>query len=553
MRLANTREAITLRHVRNWCLSNGVSRHSFLKLYREAHLICISRILHYVLLERLCEPCIAVEESTEGTVIWIGLDTKLEVRIAGHAPKLFFELLGAPDIWLGKTHRRILFAGAFLRVLRQVLSSTPYADDFLALELDYRNSFFNLVLNLALGGKHAKSCTVVEPAYRGHAYYPFPALRIGPSVQDVVDVSHLSPRPVSLFFVEAGGYRFHSTDYSGPEACAADWAGVALARQPFILPIHPWQLRLSAVVKDMLNNKLIGMSPVVLDMMPLVSQRTCRILATGHDIKLPLDVTLTGEHRLLYRLNSHNAPFVSTIIREVRRLSGMECIDFQYDVASMCWDDALVNSHLSCIVRAPCLSVADEVVVPVLNVWASVEKASALLDIDSRPHVLELFDEYCRVVMCGPLLLCAQWGICLEPHMQNVYIVLRGGKPVRVILRDLDNAIMDPRPIVPLCRQHGIPLAEDTWDHMPDFSIGQLRLIHAMFHGHLYQVMHFLLKHTGVGFCELDHCINDNWRRVVEQVQTPAARKSLETMRTLVGTTKHSLSMRLKRSTSMLF
>lgn len=549
----NPPELFSLAKVRGWCLQNGLNRLSFLELYREAHLICISRLLHYILLEHLCDNCITIEYHPENQTIYIGLDTKLEIQISGQSPEIYFELIAPPRLCQAGNRNAILFSGAFLRILRNVLSSTPYADDFHVLDLDYRNSFFNLILNLALGKKISEPCSVIEPAYRGHGYYPFPALRIGPSIQDIVDVSHLSPQPVSLPLINVSGYRFHSTKYEDPEACAADWAGIKLANQACILPVHPWQLTLSPVIKEMLNKKLISVSPIMLDMIPLASQRTCRVLETNYDIKLSLNATITGEHRLLYRLNSHNAPFVSTIIRETHRLSEIKFIDFQYDIASMCWDNPLISNHLSAIIRAPCISKKDELVVPALNLWASVRKTFAILKLENRGEALETFNQYCKVIMSGPLLLCAEWGISLEPHMQNVYIVLLDGKPIRAIIRDLDSSIMNSKQIIPICRNHGIPLADDTWTHMPNYSSGQLRLIHAMLHGHLYQVMHFLLKYTNVKFCELDNCMNDNWQLVHDQAQTSSGRKNVQKIRTLVGSTKHSLSMRLRRSATMTF
>ncbi|MFB4248626.1 IucA/IucC family protein [Pseudomonas idahonensis] len=545
----NPQGLLSLARVRAWCLRNGWSRGSFRALYREAHLICIARLVHYVFLEHLCDERIAIE----GRTLYLGIDGKLEIHLSGDTPHIYLELTENP-CWVETGGRQdVPSSAAFLRALRKSLRATPYADDFPALAHDYRNSFSNLILNLALGSRLSAPCSAIEPVYRGHGYYPFPALRIGPSIEQVVEASHLSPAPAPLFFVNVPGYRFHSSDYADPDACAAHWAGGALAGQGCMVPVHPWQLRLSPVIRDMLKRDLIALSPVQLQIVPLASQRTCRVLASGYDIKLSLDATLTGERRLLYRLNSHNAPFVSRVLRHVHQLSELEEIDFQYDVASLCWDDSLVSQHLSAIVRAPCFAGEGEEVVPVLNLWASARQARSYLRLGDRQEALATFDQYARVVMSGVLLLCAQWGISLEPHMQNTYIVLRDGRPVRAILRDLDNSILDPDSIRPLCQEQCIPLAPDTWAHMPAVPIGQRRLVHALLHGHLYPVMHFLIKHMALDYRELDSCLNDNWQRVSGQAHSASGRRKVQELWALVGLTKHSLSMRLKQSASMSF
>jgi siderophore synthetase component len=57
-----------------------------------------------------------------------------------------------------------------------------------------------------------------------------------------------------------------------------------------------------------------------------------------------------------------------------------------------------------------------------------------------------------------------------EPHLQNVYAALREGMPSRMILRDLDSTILDPRRIRSVAAASRIRLAPSTWKHMPDFA-----------------------------------------------------------------------------------
>ncbi|QIH11527.1 MULTISPECIES: IucA/IucC family protein [unclassified Pseudomonas] len=544
---------VSLATVRHWCLCNGLDRQGLRAIYREAHLICMARLLHYVFLEHLCDERITRVAGEGGLRLCLGLGPTLQMQLVGDAPQVYFELLANPRLDDAGQCRELAWSGPFLRALGQVLAGTPYGRHLPALAHDYRNSFCNLILNLALGRRAGQPGCAIEPVCRGHGYYPFPALRIGPCIQDVVDVSNLSPEPVPLFLVNAAGFRFHSSDYADPQSCAQHWGGPDIAGQEGLLPVHPWQLRLSPVVRELLRRDLVSLAPTQLQVVPLASQRTCRVLATGYDVKLALDATLTGERRLLYRLNSYNAPFVSSIVREVHGRSEIASIGFQYDVASLCWDDALVSEHLSAIVRGPCLAGDGEVVVPALNLWSPTGQAATLLKLDSHSDRLDSFQRYAEVLMSGPLQLCVQWGICLEPHMQNSYIVLRGGKPVRLLLRDLDNTIMDPALVRPICQELRVPLAPDTWTHMPDVLIGQGRLVHAMLHGHLYLVMHWLIKHRGMALAELEPCLEQHWQGLAARLRSTSGQGELQRLRAMVGSTKHSLSMRLEQSSNMKF
>ena len=99
------------------------------------------------------------------------------------------------------------------------------------------------------------------------------------------------------------------------------------------------------------------------DAIPLASQRTCRILRTGFDVKLPVAVTLTGEDRLLYPLNRANATAFSSLAAILLRASGRNTLDFQYDLASIAHADPVIGMHLAAIIRAPVAPCSAETIV----------------------------------------------------------------------------------------------------------------------------------------------------------------------------------------------
>src|SRR5262249_43924234 len=204
---------------------------------------------------------------------------------------------------------------------------------------------------------------------------------------------------------------------------------------------------------------------------------------------LPIAVTLTGEDRLLYPLNRANAPAFSALARILLRASGERTLGFQCDVASIAHAEPFIGTHLAVIVRAPVCPRAAETVVPALNLWCGPRQARTMLDLSRRQHAYAFFRAYCRVLMRGVVDFYARWGMAFEPHLQNVYVVLRDGMPSRMILRDLDSTILDPLRIRPIAKANGIRLAYGTWKQMPDFITGGRRLAHAMMYGHLGQVM----------------------------------------------------------------
>ena len=315
------------------------------------------------------------------------------------------------------------------------------------------------------------------------------------------------------------------------------------------MPVHPWQLRLSAVLRELSGS----VSRRTIEAIPLASQRTCRVVRTGFDLKLPVDATLTGEHRLLFRLNRENAPVVSSLARQLLRANGRCALDFQEDVASIFHAEPAIAGHLSVIVRAPVRARAGEVIIPAINLWTGRHEARALLRAAGPARTEEFFRRYCRALMRGPVEFCSQWGMAFEPHLQNVVVAFRGGLPSRIVLRDLDNSILDARRIRPLLREHGLRLQKDTWRSMPAFETGGKRLVQAMLFGHLGEVMWRLEQDHGAGPKRLAGIVEETWSELESGAASASARKAVAQLRGWSDAVKATLRTRLHRSTTMEF
>ena len=143
--------------------------------------------------------------------------------------------------------------------------------------------------------------------------------------------------------------------------------------------------------------------------------------------------------------------------------------------------------------------------------------------------------------------------MAFEPHLQNVYLGIRNGLPTRIILRDLDASILDPRRVRPVLRELGVELAKDTWRHMPSFENGGRRMVQAMLFGHLGEVMWCLTQTHGAKPEKLMPIVEDVWSDLAAGAPSAAARKSVLRLRGWSDAVKATLHTRLHRATTLQF
>jgi siderophore synthetase component len=545
---------VTLRDVRRWAGERRIGRVRLARAYQASFLVAVSRLLQGIYREGHA-PHAALRQGDVGRwFLDLGREPMLRAPVSGPLPFRRLELTGFPWAIVAGRRRVLRSTRAFLNALRPSLEPSEVALRFDRLAADFNNSFANLVLNRLIGERLDAGAQAIEPVYEGHHYYPFPALRLGPSLRQVVECSNLCREPIDLTLVAARPCRFDSRAYADHRACFRAWSGLSLPRNAdVVIPLHPWQLELSPVVRELLKRRWIAVLDVRLKAMPLASQRTCRILQTGFDVKLPIAASLTGEDRLLYPLNRANATAFSTLARILLRASEQSTLDFQCDVASVAHAEDLIGMHLAAIIRAPVRRRAGEIVVPALNLWCGPRQARALLGLRRPEHAYAFFRVYCRVLMRGVVDFYARWGMAFEPHLQNAYVALRDGMPSRMILRDLDSTILDPVRIRPVARANGVRLAPGTWQHMPDFVTGGRRLAHAMMYGHLGEVMSYLTRTTQVDPARLSAAVEDTWDELIEQAPSPACRRRVRDLRVQADTVGAVLWRRIMRATRTTF
>jgi siderophore synthetase component len=540
---------VTLRAVRQWARECRIGRARLTHAYEAAFLVAVSRLLQSIFRECHAPHARLWRSDADHWFLDLGREPMLRAPVSGPLPFRRLELTGFPWKIVAGRRRLLRSTRAFLKALRPCVEPSELAQHFDRLIADFDNSFANLVMNRLIGDRLDAGAKAIEPVYEGHHYYPFPALRLGPSLRQVVECSNLCRKPIDLTLVAARPCLFDSTAYADYRTCFRAWAGIPLPRNAdFVIPLHPWQFELSPVVRELLKRHWIAVLDRRVEAVPLASQRTCRVLRTGFDIKLPMAVILTGEDRLLYPLNRENATAFSSLARILLRASGESTLDFQYDLASIAHAESFIGNHLAVIIRAPVRPRAGEIVVPALNLWCGPRQARTILNLRRREHAYAFFRVYCHVLMRGMVEFYARWGMAFEPHLQNVYVALRDGMPSRMILRDLDSTILDPLRIRPVARANGVRLARGTWKHMPDFAYGGRRMAHAMMYGHLGEVMSYLAGAAQADLAKLSAIVEETWDELIAQAPSPACRGRVRDLRKQADTVGAVLWRRVMRA-----
>jgi siderophore synthetase component len=541
------RRGMTLHAVRQWARERRIGAARLAHACEAAFLVAVSRLLQGIFREGHAPHARLWQSEAGKWFLDLGHEPMLRAPVGGPLPFRRLELNGFPWKIVAGRRRALRSPRAFLNALRLCVEPSELAQHFDRLIADFDNSFANLVMNRLIAEGLDAGAQAIEPAYEGHHYYPFPALRLGPSPRQVAECSNLCRKAIDLTLVAAQPCLFDSGAYADYRTCFRAWAGIPLPRNvDVVIPLHPWQLELSPVIRELLKRRWITVLDTRLEAIPLASQRTCRILRSGFDVKLPMDVVLTGEDRLLYPLNRANATAFSSLARILLRQFGESYVDFQCDVASVAHADAFVGTHLAMIVRAPVRAAASEIVVPALNLWCGPQQARTMLDLRDREHAYAFFRVYCRVLMHGMVDFYARRGMAFEPHLQNVYVVLRNGMPSRMILRDLDSTILEPLRIRPVAQANGVRLARGTWEHMPDY--GGRRLAHAMMYGHLGEVMSYLARAAQADLTKLSIAVEETWDELVAQAPSAACRKRVCDLRQQADTVGAILWRRIMRA-----
>jgi siderophore synthetase component len=197
------------------------------------------------------------------------------------------------------------------------------------------------------------------------------------------------------------------------------WYGTA----PPVLLAHPWQAdRLRERHPWLTDDGETGPAR------PLMSLRTVAPLDGGPHVKTAVDVQMTSAVRTVSPAAVHNGPLLSALLRKVT--AGLPLTVLAETAAGAVIVDGQPQRHLAFLTRAAPALQNGEVAVPI----AVLSAAPMLL---SRGHDAYEIMGLLGDLLFAPLMTVLARGVALEAHGQNTLVVLRDGRPVRTLYRDL--------------------------------------------------------------------------------------------------------------------
>jgi hypothetical protein len=452
-----------------------------------------------------------------------------------------------PDYITNQRKAPITDTASFISAVQSICQDSEYINST-SFVRDFENSLANLILNRAL---YNAAGQLVEPVFTGHTYYPFPGLRSGPDISMIELCSNVTGEYTEVELGALRQYRFESAGELNELDVFRAWSG----REDWVpgtLPIHPWQRSLSPEFRAAEELGLYRRGVGTIDVFPLASQRTLRVRTTGYDLKLSVDAVLTGEHRLLFKVNASNAPTISALAERLKTELGIDMVDFQMDIASLIYDDDLLGQHLAVILRSPLPKFDGEVLIPAFQIWANQSLANQLFQIDSTKRAMVVFSAYCRTVLHGPLTYYACAGMAFEPHLQNSLIRVRNNLPVGLVLRDLDATIVEVSVIDRALARHGLCLPTDVTSSMPDYAEGRKRLVHSLMYANIAHAALYFVRNNWLTHERAEDCIEKAWRDEADFHKGQHRERILEA-RQDTDSPKLILSNRMKRQMRLSF
>jgi siderophore synthetase component len=322
------------------------------------------------------------------------------------------------------------------QLLAQLDLRTP-AVERLAAELD--NSVVNLALaragNAGRAGPPRDSTDAEQAVVDGHPQHPCCRTRTGMSVAEVFAYAPEHHPVVRLALLRVPADRWQGT---------GEWPRELRDGDTVLVPLHPWQ-------RDHVLARHADLDVVQesIPARPLLSLRTLAPLDVlpGRHIKTALDVQVTNYRRTISPAEVADGPPLSDLVsdlidktgyggslRVLRELGG-----------GAVRVDGRPSASLAAMIResAECHLGAGEIAVPLTAVHATGAT------VVSGDPVRWLAD-FAGLVL-PPALTLLSMGVALEAHGQNTLVVLRDGRPVRVLYRDLDGVRVHARRLAARC------------------------------------------------------------------------------------------------------
>ncbi|MDF2958840.1 MAG: IucA/IucC family siderophore biosynthesis protein [Paenibacillus sp.] len=376
----------------------------------------------------------------------------------------------------------------------------------------------------------------------GHPYHPCYKSRIGfnlndnaaygPEFQPVIRPLWLAVRVEDS--MEAHSVSLMYSDFFKNELGSELWAGF-LAKLELtggsvehyrFIPVHPWQWRETTVRvfhRQLAEGRILVLGEGGDDYRP---QQSIRTLANASSkdkayLKLPMNLVNTSTGRILAKHTILNAPLISDWLSSlIEHDEDAQRLDFVLlrEVAGVTYNHEILAQELrpqaygtlGAIWREslhPYLR-SDERAVP-FNGLCHVERSgSPLIDPWVQAEGVEAWARQLLKVSVEPLVhLLFAHGVALESHAQNMILIHRDGRPVRVAFKDFHDGIRfsrhhlaDPSacPALNAVSGHHARINPNSFIETDDASAVRDFVHDAFFFINLTEVCFFLEEHYGL-------------------------------------------------------
>jgi siderophore synthetase component len=282
-----------------------------------------------------------------------------------------------------------------------------------------------------------------------------------------------------------------------------------------VVPVHPWQFKriIPKVYEEEIRaGRIVPIESFTMAAQAMASFRTVQPLGQKERgfgaIKVAVGSQMTSTIRSISPQTAHNAPHFSSMMREVLAREPELQMTFApvsewagfYFFRPGAGTDQLRN--LSAVLREPVYALVQEGEIAIagtaLYAESPLSERPILADLLTVYHetngkrdwdqsVLSFIREYAETVLPGYLTLMVKYGIGLEGHLQNSLPVFKGGRPVRLLVRDWGGARIYRERL----NEHGIRInwhpGSLTLTHDPDKM--RNKVFYTVFQSHLGEII----------------------------------------------------------------
>lgn len=404
-------------------------------------------------------------------------------------------------------------------------------------------------------------------AIEGHPFHPGAKIRRGmtpaesllyaPEFTETIDVRFVAVTAEETLQARTGSTltdllydRFPGLETAVDHAIPTKYASEDYA----VIPIHPWQyyhVVHERYAKQIAQHRVVPLQEYTWPATPLLNLRTVVPYPVDSGspplphLKLAVDVQLTNVVRTVSPQAVYNGPRVTDLLATILERESFDTFGVLSEPASTCYHapggphpdgDEFDNArNLSSLVRMNPYShplVSDDalpVAVASLLATSPVTDQPIICDIldqfmtnEATPGTPEAFFEaYVDVVVPEQLHLLGKYGIALESHPQNSYVIFADGQPMATLIRDLGGIrVLDERLVEYDLRLDTYPDSDLDADDPRDLYN---KLYYALFQNQFTELIGTLTEHTTLDESYCWNYVQAQCRKTFDTLRSDAA------------------------------